>query len=110
MTSKPPMREKWSELKLKHTSAQRKKIMACIRRLNDHESCVIGRAVIRQGGQSLPLPHTRAQIREWFRARWTYLLSEYEAILPHVDELPDEKVKGIVRSYLMGADCADPRD
>lgn len=98
------MREKWSDAKLKHTSEQRKKIMACIQRLNTREGKAIERAVMRQGGGTLPRPYLRSQIRYWYRQRWSYLISEYEAILPHVEELPPEKVAYIVKGYLMGED------
>lgn len=83
--------------------------MACIQRLNDKEYKAIERAVLRQHNWTLPRPHLRFEIREWYRARWNYLLSEYEAILPHVEELPDDKVASIIKSHLMGEDCANPR-
>lgn len=99
-------REKWSEDKLKHTAAVRCQIMACIQRLNARESKAIERAVVRQGGSLLPRPHLRSQIRAWYYQRWDYLLREYEAILPHVDNLPDERVASIVKNYLMKVDNA----
>lgn len=100
------MRAKWSEDKLKHSALVRSNIMSCIQRLNAHEHSAIERAVMRHGGHSLPLPHLRQDIRRWYYQRWLYLMSEYEAILPHVDNLPDETVAYIVKGHLMGVDCA----
>jgi hypothetical protein len=102
------MREKWTADKLKHTEQVRGQIMACIHRLNAKEAKSIYRAVTRQGGSTLPRPYLRQQIRYWYRQRWDYLISEYEAILPHVEELPDEQVASIVKCHLMGVDCANP--
>jgi hypothetical protein len=94
-------REKWSALKLAHTKEQRARIMACIQRLNVQEGKAIERAVLRIGEGILPRPHLRAQIRAWYYKRWLYLLGEYEKVLPHVSELPDEVVESAVRRYLM---------
>lgn len=94
----------WDEQRLRHTAAVRKDIMACIQRLNTREHLAISRAVMKQGGTALPRPNLRAQIREWYRERWTYLLSEYEAILPHVNELPPAYVEQAVKHALMEAD------
>jgi hypothetical protein len=102
-------REPWSDAKLKHTEEVRRKIMACIQRLNARETKALARAVLRHGNRGpIPRPYLRQQIRAWYNARWEYLLREYEAILPHVDELPPEKVAAIVKGHLMGVDSALP--
>lgn len=93
-------REKWSALKLAHTRDQRARIMSCIYRLNIRETKAIERAVLVIGGQTLPRPFLREQIRSWYYALWKQLLAEYEAVLPHVSELPDETVEYAVRKYL----------
>lgn len=94
------MTEKWSALKLAYTREQRRAIMACIQRLNGQEKKAIKRAVIMQGTVVLPRPHLRQQIRAWYHKHWEYLLGEYEKVLPHVSELPDEIVESAVRRYL----------
>jgi hypothetical protein len=99
-------RQVWNDARLKHTAEVRQKIMACIQRLNTHESKAISRATMRTGSVTLPRPYLRQQIRSWYYQRWSYLIAEYEAILPNVEELPPEKVASIVKSYLMGVDCA----
>lgn len=109
-SSTRPAREKWTDVKLKHTAAVRSQIMSCIQRLNAREHSAIERAVLNFGnGHSLPMPNLRADIRRWYHQRWLYLLSEYEAILPHVEELPDEQVASIVRAHLMEKDDDDAR-
>jgi hypothetical protein len=72
---------KWSVAKLAYTALQRSDIMKCIQRLNGRESAAL---------QRVDLKHVqvRKQIRAWFYDRWSYLLEEYEKVLPHVDELP----------------------
>lgn len=104
VTKPGPKREKWSAARLAYTAEQRKMIMACIQRHNWREKFALERAVIDCGGRTLPRPHLREQIRAWYRERWSYLLREYEKILPHVDELPDEQVAHIVKNALMEAD------
>jgi hypothetical protein len=79
-------REKWSPDRLAYTADQRQKIMACIQRLNTQESRALDRAFFMSGA---PRTYLRQQIRAWYRERWTYLIGEYEKILPHVEELPD---------------------
>lgn len=83
-----------------YTAEQRRQIMACIHRLNRREGEAIDAAVMKQGGQTLPLPYVRQQLRTWFRARWSYLIAEYEKVLPSVDEMPDGLVTMIVRRHL----------
>lgn len=105
MHSENLKREKWTKVKLAHTREQRERIMACIRRLNSREARAIDAAVLWQGSGKLPRPHLRAELRQWFRLRWVYLLSEYEKILPHVEELEDAAaVKEIIRGHLMRLD------
>lgn len=101
MASVDRPREKWSALKLAHTKVQRAQIMACIQRLNCQEQRAIDRATLAIGDAILPRPNLRKQIREWYRKHWLYLLGEYEKILPHVSELPDEMIEGAVRKALM---------
>lgn len=96
----PSSREKWSETKMAYTADQRRKIMACIHRLNSREGKAIERAVMDCGGSTLPRPHLRVELRAWFRQRWSYLIAEYEKVLPHVEELPEEQVERIVREHL----------
>lgn len=80
--------------------------MACIHRLNAREQRALDAAVLHQGSMTLPRPHVRSQLRAWFRLRWSYLISEYEKVLPHVEELPDAVVADIVREHFMGNDAA----
>lgn len=108
-------REPWTAARLKHSAEQRMKIMACIQRLNNREAKAIDRAVMRTVSRdgtiqyTLPRPHLREQIRAWYRERWEYLVREYEAILPHVTELPSDYVEGVVKAAPMEADseCED---
>lgn len=100
------MKRKWSAERLAYTEVQRRKIMDCIHRHNRRESKAIERAVVECGSRTLPAPHLREQIRAWYRERWSYLIREYEKILPRVDELPDEQVEHIVKNALMERDEA----
>lgn len=102
-------REKWSALKLAHTGEQRARIMAFIQRLNAREGKAIDRAVLVMSGQTLPRPFLRAQIRSWYYSLWKQLLTEYEAMMPHVSELPDEVVARAVRKYIIDEDAARSR-
>ena len=52
--------------------------MRCINRLNQYESNTLART-------SLAYPEVRAAQRDWFYARWRYLLAEYEKVPPHID-------------------------
>lgn len=90
-------RPKWSAARLAYTAEQRHKIMACIHRLNSREQRAIGAATMPGG---LPRPHLRAELRAWFRLRWSYLIAEYEKVLPHVEELPEDQVEQMVREHL----------
>lgn len=82
---------KRSEAKLAYTAQQRRLIMQCIHRLNAREGRAIDRAVMKMwSGHTVPRPHLRSQIRAWFRLRWSYLIAEYEKVLPHIEELPDD--------------------
>ena len=74
---------KWDAARLAYTAEQRTQIMKCIQRLNTHESHALGRI-------AWDKPAVRAAVRDWFYAHWRYLVKEYETVLPHVDELPDE--------------------
>lgn len=103
-----PNGKPWSAARLKHTAEQRKKIMQCIHRHNVREQYA-HRAVLDTGNYKLPRPYLREQIRQWYRERWNYLIREYEAILPHVNELPPEEVAAMVKSNLMAQDCADAK-
>lgn len=71
-----------------YTGAQRSQIMACIQRLNVREDEALAKAVLRDGHRLLPRPYVRQQLRRWFRQRWEYLVSEYEKVLPHIEEIP----------------------
>lgn len=95
------IREPWSAARLAYTAVQRRAIMQCIQRLNAREQVAIERAVMWSGIQKLPRPHLRAELRVWFRLRWSYLIAEYEKVLPHVENLPKERVEEIVRRALM---------
>lgn len=92
---------KWDEARLAHTAGVRRQIMACIQRQNGREAKALERAVLQQGTSPLPRPHLRRQIREWYRERWLYLLGEYEKVLPHVSELPEEIANRIVRQHMI---------
>lgn len=83
-----PLRTKWSVAKLAYTAQQRNKIMESIRSHNQREKLAL---------EAVPLdyPWVRAQIRDWFFIRWRDMLSEYERVLPHVDELPEEENKNV---------------
>lgn len=94
------VRVKWSEAKLAYTGMQRRQIMNCIHRLNAREQKAIERATMVCGGQILPRPHLRSELRAWFRQRWSYLMAEYEKVLPHVEELPAAYVERAVREQL----------
>lgn len=96
-----PPREPWSAARLAYTAVQRRAIMQCIHRLNAREEAAIDRAVLWSGGQKLPRPHLRSELRTWFRLRWSYLIAEYEKVLPHVENLPEERVEAIVRWSVM---------
>lgn len=101
---------KWSEAKLAYTAAERAKIMACIQRLNAREAKMLEVCVLRTTHGDLPRPHQRAQIREWYHQRWSYLLGEYEKILPHVSNLPEERVETMVKRILYEGDHAAARN
>lgn len=75
------MRDKWSAVRLAYSADQRRNILACIKRLNGFETDALRR---------IPLQNddVRRAVRCWYRERWSYLLREYEKVLPRVEELP----------------------
>jgi len=85
----------WDSARMAYSALQRRQIMDCIQRLNAREAKVLGRVVMHLTGSNL-----RQEISAWYRLRWSYLLGEYEKVLPHVTELPVETADYMVRNQM----------